>query len=443
MKYSRYRLSTEHIFLSVICCMGMLRGTAQISHAAAADLTGFKALKGAQVGICILDLTSGKYIYQYQGDKYFTPASNTKIFTLFTALHILGDSTTGIRYQSSGDTLYFQGTGDPSLLHPDYPDQPVFDFLKHAKNKVLVYSRPVNENQVYGPGWSWDDYNEDYQPERSSLPIYGNVIRFSVANHGLIDLPDYFQQTDSIAEDDSLTTHSFRIQRARFENRFFYHISEDQDTNITEVPFITYGGSSAAAMLQDTLTRQVIIDPLPVTWSVAGRISNVPVDSLYSHMMYRSDNFFAEQTLMMCSLLKFDTISSGEMIHFMLDSMLAGLPDKPVWVDGSGLSRYNLFTPADLVNVLQRLISAYPRDRLFHIFPAGGEGTLDNRFLSMAGYIHAKTGSLNNNAALSGFLVTRKGRTLVFSVLVGNYTIPGFVVRKQVEKFIETVWKLE
>jgi len=40
----------------------------------------------AHVGISIMDAATGEYLYNYQADKYFVPASNTKLFTCFAAL---------------------------------------------------------------------------------------------------------------------------------------------------------------------------------------------------------------------------------------------------------------------------------------------------------------------------------------------------------------------
>lgn len=418
-----------------------MQARAQISENAENDLIDYGPLKSAQVGICIQDFNSGKYIYEYQDDKYFTPASNTKIVTLYTGLSLLGDSTSGIRYQFNGDTLYIQGTGDPSLLHADYTQQPVFDFLKANSGKVLALTRPVDENEPYGPGWSWDDYDADYQPQRSSLPLYGDVLWCTVANRALVTVPAYFQKTDSLLEDTLIRTHSFRVRRGWYNNRFYYHIQTDLDTNTDQVPFILYGERTTAVLLEDTLHEPVIYDSLPATWTNAGILKNIPADSLYSHMMLRSDNFFAEQLLEMCSYLQFDTISTEKITSYMLDNKLADLPDKPAWVDGSGLSRFNLFTPRDLVAVLGKLYREFPKERLFHIFETGGEGTLTNHYQTLAGYIYAKTGSLNNNAALSGYLITQKGNTLLFSILVGNYMMRGSELRSQIEKFITSLWE--
>src|SRR6187402_3764820 len=78
------------------------------------------SLLTAHVGISIYDPATGKYWYNYQGDKYFVPASNTKLPTCYAAMKYLGDSLVGLRYryQDYLKTFYVIPTGDPTFLHP-------------------------------------------------------------------------------------------------------------------------------------------------------------------------------------------------------------------------------------------------------------------------------------------------------------------------------------
>jgi len=69
-------------------------------------------------GILVIDADTKDTIYNHNSHKYFIPASNTKIFTLFTALTILPEKIPALKYINTNDTLYFEGTGDPSFLHP-------------------------------------------------------------------------------------------------------------------------------------------------------------------------------------------------------------------------------------------------------------------------------------------------------------------------------------
>ena len=70
----------------------------QIAKSAKDVVLDVKALKTAHIGISIFDPAANKYLYNYQGDKYFVPASNTKLSTFYAAMKYLGDSLVGLRY---------------------------------------------------------------------------------------------------------------------------------------------------------------------------------------------------------------------------------------------------------------------------------------------------------------------------------------------------------
>jgi D-alanyl-D-alanine carboxypeptidase/D-alanyl-D-alanine-endopeptidase (penicillin-binding protein 4) len=132
-------------------------------------------------------------------------------------------------------------------------------------------------------------------------------------------------------------------------------------------------------------------------------------------------------------------MNDESVIDTLLKTELKYLPQKPKWADGSGLSRYNLFSPEDFIFILNKMKNDFGIDRIRNILPTGGEGTLRNYYVSESGYIFAKTGSLSGVIALSGFLYTKKNKLLIFSVLVNNHTSSGTKVRRAVEKFIETL----
>ncbi len=170
-------------------------------------------------------------------------------------------------------------------------------------------------------------------------------------------------------------------------------------------------------------------------------IYSQPSDSLYKITMHRSDNFFADQILLMVSNKHLGFMNDNRIIDTILKKELADLPQKPRWVDGSGLSRYNLFTPQSFVYILNKMKNEFGFERIKNILPTGGTGTLRNFYLTEAGTFFAKTGTLSNNVALSGFLLTQNKKLLIFSILANNYQTAATPVRKAVEKFLLGVIK--
>jgi D-alanyl-D-alanine carboxypeptidase/D-alanyl-D-alanine-endopeptidase (penicillin-binding protein 4) len=132
-------------------------------------------------------------------------------------------------------------------------------------------------------------------------------------------------------------------------------------------------------------------------------------------------------------------MNDQRIIDTILKTDLKDLPQKPNWVDGSGLSRYNLFTPQDIVAILNKMKNEFGMERLKVIMATGGEGTIRNYYKADSGYIYGKTGTLSGVVAFSGFLYTKKGKLLIFSTLVNNHQSPAADVRRAVEKFLERV----
>jgi D-alanyl-D-alanine carboxypeptidase/D-alanyl-D-alanine-endopeptidase (penicillin-binding protein 4) len=412
------------------------------------NLINNPALKSAHVGVLVYDDSLKKDIAAYQEEKYFVPASNTKLFSLYAGLKYLGDSLVGIRYEENDTAVFVFPGGDPSLLHPDYLEQPVVDFLKKTSKKIYIVDSAWQE-EPNGRGWGWDDYNDDYAVERSLLPVYGNFIRWTQQKEATSGNPG-FEATPQVFSSPEISW-KVKFSPDTLQKSFFVH--RTIDSNVFEirtgneahaeqdVPFVTNIISSALELLKDTLGKPVYaIHRAPYFSSPASIVYSRPADSIYIPMMHRSDNFFAEQTLLMVSNQKLGLMNDRRIIDTLLKNDLADLPQEPSWVDGSGLSRFNLFSPRDFVTLLGKFKNEFGMDRMKKILPTGGgPGTLRHYYLDDSGFIFAKTGSLNGVIALSGYLYTRKNRLLEFSVLVNNHYSSGTAVRKAVEAYIEYI----
>ncbi|MGZ8559718.1 MAG: D-alanyl-D-alanine carboxypeptidase, partial [Chitinophagaceae bacterium] len=338
--------------------------------------------------------------------------------------------------------VWVQATGDPTFLHPDFIQQPVMEFLKKDTTNLfaLVTNNQWKDN-AFGFGWSWDDYTASYMSERSLFPIYGNVTRFYGSDNGIRIVPNSLQLnyggTGNVKEDFSYRNRKYDFSRAKGKNIFYWDYSTS-DFKYDEIPFIT-SDSLTIHFLKDTIKGLKITLSSNISLTNPKIIHSQPTDSLLKPMMHRSDNFFAEQSLLMVCNERLGVMNDEKIIDTLLKTDLKDLPQKPRWVDGSGLSRYNLFTPQDFVFILNKMKNEFGIERIKNIFPTGGEGTLTNYYIADSNYIYAKTGSLSGVVALSGFLYTKKGKELIFSVVVNNHQASGTEVRRAVEKFLQGV----
>ena len=165
----------------VVCLIGIvffLEGCSPAAYLKKEIVSAEEVLQD-HMGFMLYDPATQKTLVEHQSSRYFTLASNTKIFTLYTGLQLLGDSVPAIKYKVIGDSLIFWGMGDPSFLSKNvFQNDRVAFFLGNSKQQ-LFFSESNFQTDRFGVGWAWDDYNYDYSPERSSFPIYGNLISVS------------------------------------------------------------------------------------------------------------------------------------------------------------------------------------------------------------------------------------------------------------------------
>lgn len=378
-------------------------------------------------GFYLYDPATKQVLENYNGEKYFTPASNVKILSLYSALKVLPDSIPALRYQQKDGNLYIEGLGDPTFLHPEFKSVTrALDFLKKEPGNIYLHWGKFEGTRM-GLGWSWEDYEKYYSPERSEFPLYGNMATIKKGKSG----PSAFPLTlaDSVEYQESLFSRDFH------ENKFFLG---SRNGSSTRVPFVVKD-ELIRQMLSDAVGKDVFLTDKELPKS-AKTLFSLPSDLVYKRMMEVSDNFLAEQILLMVSAQVSGSMSTEKAVNYMKTKFLKGFPQDPVWVDGSGLSRYNLFSPQDMVFVLNKLYTEFPEERLFKIFAIGGRtGTLKGNYGGKTPYVYAKSGTLSNNYCLSGYLKTNSGKILIFSIMNNHYQKENWQVRQQTQKLLEYV----
>ena len=391
-------------------------------------------------GFTLLDPASGKTLADFNGERYFTPGSNTKILTLATCLAVLKDSVPGFIWYEYKNVIGIIPIGDPTFLHPKFQAwQTLYNELKTSNKQIFIDLWHKGESSPLGPGWSWDDADFNYSAERSFFPLYGNVKRVFANQEGEINIePAYWTKLLRVWDfmPDSITQSETNevITNGKVDQHFEEWLPVRSSVNyIQELladtlhrPFM-YGDSGDGE-------RVVSVDP-PYRYST-------PIDTVLRRMMHQSDNFIAEQMMLVCAGLKFDRLEQEELIKWMLDSTLTNLPQRPRWVDGSGLSRYNLMTPQSIAQVLQKLWQEQPHKHLLSLFPAGGiSGTIMDWYAGKAGkpYVFAKTGGMTGVQCLSGYVVCKSGKVLIFSFMHNNFIGSSRPWKTEMQRILEQI----
>jgi D-alanyl-D-alanine carboxypeptidase/D-alanyl-D-alanine-endopeptidase (penicillin-binding protein 4) len=422
-------------FALSICLLTSCSTDKIISKKVAKEFKNSQAIKQYQVGFALYNPTDKKMVFEKDADKYFTPASNTKLYTFFASLKMIPDLMPALKYVERNDSLIFWGTGDPAFLQFAVKDKSAYNFLL-ASNKKLFFAPGRYSGTFFGDGWAWDDYDYYYQPEITEMPIMDNMVTSTYAGPNKINIePKVFAPCFEI--DSTKTTGSFQVTRDFLTNRFHYPVVAVKPDYNQQNPYKT-STQVTVEVLSDTLHKPVGIINLKIP-SDAKTLPGAKRDSVLKHLMLPSDNFIAEHLLLVCSNQIGDTLSTVKAIQYITKNYLSFLPDKIKWVDGSGLSRQNLFTPRDNVYLLDSIYRLVNNpEKLFDMLPAGGKsGTLKSAYPKTdKPFVYGKTGSLGGVHNQSGYVLTKKGKTYIYSFMNNNFVKPTAEVRAEMVRIV-------
>ncbi|MCZ2483662.1 hypothetical protein G9H64_11905 [Aquirufa nivalisilvae] len=376
---------------------------------------------------------SGKVVFSQQADQYFMPASNAKLLTLLLAKTILPDSVPAFAYQEQGDSLYFWGTGDPSTLHVKLRNRSLLNFLQ-ASNKSLVYADDAKLTLPQGAGWAWDDYQDYYAAEISSLPLYENLAHFTNLGNAWKVHPLRFQSSVSITSDKDAS-------RDRLSNQFHLPAPEAKTSpkSIT-IPYLT-SPELTARLLSDTLHKPVYYRAIQRNPLQSKLVYAAQLDSLLVPLLHNSDNMIGEQLIYLMAAQRGWNGPTSQIISKLVQEPGFEFLKHVKWVDGSGLSRYNLFRPKDLILILQHLQKKLSESEWKSLLPElGKSGTLKSmKLTNPQSHAWAKSGSFGNTYNLSGYYQNAQGKVYLFTIMTNLANQSVSVNKKQILEFLNVL----
>ncbi|GAA2147322.1 D-alanyl-D-alanine carboxypeptidase/D-alanyl-D-alanine-endopeptidase [Kitasatospora kazusensis] len=460
-------------FAAVALAATLLAGSAQADSpspadpALTADIDAILAdarLAGAQAGVEVLDTSTGQVVYQHQADSLLTPASTLKNVTSAAALDLLGPDhvfttevrTTGDRYGSvlDGD-LVLRGGGDPTLLTQDLDDLAA---KVAAAGITTVTGRVLADGSRYdnvplGPGWAWDDEPVSYSPQISGLTVSTDA-EYTMDNVQVTVTPG----TQGGPANISLNPAETPVQLVgQVTTGAAGSPATAYATRLNGVNQIALSGSLPVGAAPATYWTTVA-DPTTLTGDVfAGALARHGVNvfnpvrtatgsetsqPLLSHdsqplanvilpMLKISNNGMAEQLIKEIGKVKGGQGSWATGVAQVKGFLAANGLASPVGrqVDGSGLSRYDLISPAKMTGLLKVAATKPWFQSWYDALPVAGNpdrmvgGTLANRMRGTAAVnnVHAKTGSMSGVDNITGYATTPDGRRLAFTVMVNNF----------------------
>lgn len=422
-------------------------------------------------GILVQSQTSGKTLYSRDSEKFFIPASNTKLFTTAAALLQLGEKfrfRTSI-YQNSPGVLRVVGRGDPSLNNQQL--QLLAQKLKQQninEIKLLIADDSYVKGDIVHPTWEWEDVQADYGAPSGSFILNENTFSLQV-------LPETVGKTTKILWDDNSESQRWRVmnQSATVDKNQPNYINVSRSLS---APTLTFTGQIAADSQPYKVTLPVV-DPsyfflrrfrnilatenitLGQTTVFSGGINqqevafveSPPLSELITETNVVSNNVYAEALLRALAVKRTGTINQSsanlglEVVRETL-TQLGVNPNSYFIADGSGLSRRNLISPEAVVATLQGMAKT-PVGQIYKasLPVAGKNGTLTRRFINTpaAEIVHAKTGTLTGASSLSGYVKPPNYEPLVFSIMVNQADQSATVLRQAIDEIVLLLTQLQ
>lgn len=410
-----------------------------------------EALSNGRLGVVVKSLTTDELIFQYNPDKLFVPASNVKVLTSVTALSILkpdyrfktvfysgGDVTQGVIHGG----LYIKGYGDPTLS-TQHLETIAEEFkslgVKEIKGGITV-DDSYFDNIRYGKGWKEKWKGDVFSPPISALTLNYNTFYIKVypSKPGRIPIVALEPKGTNVnVINKAITTNKGgRLTAVWLEGgktiKLDGSISRRTPSYTLEITTrnpTLYAGSAFKRILDDAGIRvegYVTVGVVPDWAGVLYTHFSAPLYLIIAEFNKNSVNIIGEniiKTLGATIIGEPGTWKKGtEVVSNFLHEI--GIKDSFEIFDGSGLSLLNRVSPNAITDVLEyaynnQVISL----KFLNSLSIGGvDGTLKKRFRRSAveGRVMAKTGHLSNVNALSGYLFTKSGDVLVFSILANG-----------------------
>lgn len=428
-------------------------------------------------GVDVRSLATGETLYQLNAQKLMMPASNMKIVTMAVAAETLGWDyrfTTTLETAApiadgvlQGD-LFIRGGGDPTINSREQRSEAVFTEWANALRDAgirEIRGRIIGDDQAFddegvGPGWSWDYLEAGYAAPSGALQFNENVAVVTAAptaagDPAVVQLSpgtgytlvsravtgpagseesiEYRRRIDSpvLEISGSIPAGGKPVRRTvAVLNPTLFFAQSVKDALIARGITVT-----GAAVDLDDVAAEVVASGAGNARRALVTTQSPPLGDIGAVLMKVSQNLYAETFLKAVGAARNGLGTTPGGLRTARQTLTSwGIPsDAYVMADGSGLSRYNYLAPSTITAILERMHRGEQhKDRYQATLPiAGKDGTISARMrrTRAEGNAIAKTGSIANVRSLSGFVKTRDGETLVFSMLANDFVIPAATVQ--------------
>ncbi|MFK8007363.1 MAG: D-alanyl-D-alanine carboxypeptidase/D-alanyl-D-alanine-endopeptidase [Saprospiraceae bacterium] len=451
--------------------------------------------KYAGISVSILNVENGKMIAGHNSNLGLTPASSLKVITTAAALHYLGDNfrfKTELQYDGEIDgngtlngNLFIKGFGDPTLgsHHFDKAEELDMVMQKFVEaiqsagikkiNGHIIGDASFFESEVIGAKWLWEDLGNYYGAGMHGLNIQENLY--------FID----FRQVGKVGEKPPIVATRPSIPNLLLLNEVKSDVKGTGDNSYVFGAPYAYTryvrGTIPVGNKKFTIKGSIPDPPFFIAHYLAGfleengietskltttyfdlkrenQISNGKRNVFYTYQSpslrdivektnMKSINLYSEAMLRMIGKKVNDkgTPEAG------LEAVYDFLKNKKMntkgffLLDGSGLSPMNSATTFQMASAIRIFLNDDKiSDSFKNSMPVAAQSGSMRYMLkgtSAAGNVFAKSGGMERVRSYTGFVKTKKGKVVSFSMIANNFTCKSAQVRKKMEKLMLAIYE--
>ena len=465
----------------IICTSHAYCQTSKSAQEQIKELLGDPEIACAHIGVHIENVRTQDVIYSQNPHKLFLPASNLKLLTTACALSLLGpDYQYETKLYTDGKVsngilqgnLFILGSGDPTMN--DYKDNPtqVFHSWANTLKKMgiqkiqgqVIGDVTILGNAEIGYGWEKDDLIYYYGARTSTLSFNDNCVEVSISPALELGKPTIITQkpiAQYLKINHHVTTSAKDTSRSLAYNRDYtfdgLKITGQMPLGTQPRTFTTAVSDPAnfflAALAQVFQQQGIECNQYIVSQSIdytnkehLFTHKSAPLSDIIKVVNKQSNNLYAETIWKTMGLEIGGSRDNAVEVQKKFLQKLGIAPEDIFIVDGSGLSRHNMISPHQIIQVLKHMHHS-PHTQVFldSLAIGGKDGTLKNRWQKndAAGSIFAKSGTLTRIIALSGYVYSKAGGKYAFSIMVNNFKTKNAVIRNLQDNITSIIYHID
>ena len=393
-------------------------------------------INNSAVSVSVKDVSTGRTVFSLNDKTPRNPASTLKILTALASYYTLGADykfSTKL-YKTVNNELYIKLGADPYLSSSDLVTlMGIAQSKKILEPKKIYIDNTIFDNVEWGEGWQWDDDLNPSMPKFSAFNIDNNLINIEISPTSnkrpplIVTKPYYPVTFMNMVLTDSKAQNNLTLERNNSIAPNIINVSGTISQKITkQIPvnnpqrYFNLRLDEAVKAAKIEYFGSYLVNKLPDKSYFAGEVTH-ELSLAMNEILKYSDNLKAETVFKLAGGKYANNTANTTNSLAMLDDYFKNLDINAAdikIVDGSGVSKNNIVTADFMTNYLLKIAQKDDFDTVKLFFASPGEGTLKNRMLYFKNNLIAKTGTLSDVSAISGFLTTRSGKVYAFDIMI-------------------------